>query len=352
MAALLRLLLAAATVAVATAQFACPIGQAYDNYQCSACPAGCSCPGGRHPAIYCSSCPAGKYLTDTDSQVTGGGNILSCETCPSGCTCPGGSEPPVCSCPAGQYNSRDGCTNCAYGCTCAGGSAMPVCTSVPNYCSRGEVYNATLRTCVQCPRNPVTACFGGQADTYSIAIVCGPNEYLPRYGGICVPKRTTCPGGSYLVDGICYSCEEMEANHNFACPGGTAGFVQCPTGQHADEDFTTCVNNDVTCPPGKYLFEGRYCRKCWHASACPGGNSTNEVNCQGSDVANLDNTACVAPPTTCPAGYFLNGNCYACQYNTGPQLPNDQSFTRQNRYCPGGTGGPSSPVDCGVRVPK
>jgi hypothetical protein len=346
MAAFLRLLLAAATVAVATAQFACPIGQAYDSGSCVACPSGCSCPGGRFPALYCNSCPAGKYLSDTSSYTTGGGSYLSCNTCPSGCTCPGGRDPPVCNCAAGRWNTPDGCASCpSNGCTCAGGSAMPVCTSAPNFCSQGWVFNATLNTCTRCPRTPVSACFGGSSRIYNISVVCGPNEYLVRYGAQCVPKRTTCPGGSYLVDGICYSCEDMDANHNFACPGGTAGFVQCPTGQHADDDFTTCVNDVTTCPPGFYIYNG-YCRKCSLGSACPGGTAT-QTYCQSPQEANSDNTACVAAPTTCPAGYFLNGNCYPCQFNTNP------GGTTEDGYCPGGTLGPGTYVQCtSGQIPK
>lgn len=284
---------------------------------------------------------------------------------------------------AGKYCDNLVEASCPAGCYCTGGGNISwVKGDVKKGCSDrwSKISNLSDKGVYLCPDGYTSVegagkledCFlNGHSDIKYKPITCAPGTYLPANSKECKPcsgKRNYCPGvndvypsstlaqdlklcppgkipnddhtgchepadtecaaGQYLPAGTtkCQTCPD-----GYACPGGTAGAIECAAFTSVSDDKTTCVSISVTCDAGYYLPTNLpQCTPCNGATetagkVCKGGVLTPSEtapagleSCAGTMVPNKEQTSCVAASTnsvTCNAGYYLPMNskeCTAC----------------------------------------
>lgn len=279
---------AARAAAIETRQSACPTGSSVDpgnaNQCLSNCPAGSTASGTQ--CVY--NCPAGSTLIS--GQCYG--------SCASGYSIDSSNTTQcISNCPTGTTASATQCVGtCAAGTDLIGGQCYGACGS-------GYAINGSAASSTQCVSN----CPSG---TTANATQC--------VGG-------TCPAGTTLIGGQCYS----------ACPTGfsinstnnTQCIQNCATG--ATTTATTCE----ACPTGFPTRSGSIC----YANCAGTVNPNNIAQCLNCGAGTL-NAATAQCTNICPAGSnLIGGQCYgACP--AGYQVNGSATTSTQCILtCPAGT---------------
>jgi type IV pilus assembly protein PilY1 len=281
------------------------------------CPAGFSPDGAAATATQClSNCPAGS--TASGSMCTyscpAGTNRIGNQcysACPTGSSIDGAatsSTQCISNCPANTTATATQCVGtCPAGTNLIGGQCYGACPG-------GSSINGAATSSTQCISN----C---PANTTASATQC--------VGG-------TCPAGTNLISGQCYS----------ACPGGT-------TINGAATSSTQCIAN---CPAGT-TTNGNICESCPGAfpnragsicyANCPGAvNPSNPAQCLSCASGTLN--AATAQCTSCPAGSnLIGGTCYgACPGGTEFSGGTAATATQCITSCPTGTGLAQTATQC------
>ncbi|CAG9336329.1 unnamed protein product [Blepharisma stoltei] len=328
------------------------------------CPAGTmSVSKGLKQSSDCPSCPYGKYCaTDGLTAVTGdcsagyycsgGSSIATQNGCTAGHYCEEGSFEEVL-CDMGYYQLdtlKSSCDQCTLTNYCSGGTNVPTACPIGYYCPSGTrfdiefpcpagYYASTLghSTCDDCPAGSV--CDYGSSST---STTCPIYSYCPKNTGVaplCLAGTynsattgltkssdcTSCPAGSYCVDGrISDECEAgylcVLASPTPTPTGSNAYGYQCPSGNYCTKGalistacpsglFRTLVggaqSSDCTqCPPGSYCVNGNPNPiSCPMGYYCPQGVNKPKpcpTRTYGSKAGATDLSACLA----CPGGYL------------------------------------------------
>lgn len=259
--------------------------------QCISCWGGYACPGGSGMPQYCAY---GSYP-----------NFTACMPPPS---CTPGTYAPM---------GSSTCMQCPYNMVCAGGSAgQTTCFGgqVPNMspggsycvaavsCSQGMYNNGGV--CAACPAN--MACSGGTQSPYTCPTGMVPLTPIPY--SCTYPVVSTCPANQFLSGGMCSPCMA-----NYTCAGGTAPAQfagtapNCAAGTYAQalsSSTATCLACDgiyapanAICPGGSAFFV-----------MCPSGNaplgaSPTLASCTASASLSMLSGSLAAPgPSSCTLG--------------------------------------------------
>ena len=249
----------------------------------------------------CNSCADGYYLKNG-----------KCVSCPSNATCSNGD---TFICKDYYYKSGDSCLAVCSGVTCKTGyktaaSADSCCCEKDNGCSALQVYNTTIKKCVDavCPVGCLDSCING----------CG-----------------SCESGRYLnySNGYCPLCSSAIANCE-TCTSSALG----PTCTSCASGYTLsngkCVANAATCSAGYYLKNG-VCTACASGTYSKGGTATSCSSCS-TIYAGGSNITCTSCTTT--GICFGSNSTSSAQYTSCSQIPgtNGGKYVATSSSCPTG----------------
>lgn len=272
----------------------------------------------------CTSCPYGYYCgTSGLSSPTGpcssgyyciGGQTSSTPTgatCNTGSYCPAGSFESI-PCGVGTYQSSTGqssCLTCPPGLVCGQGTITGTACGVGYYCPAGT----GIATQYPCPA-------GSYSDVASLS-AC-----------------KTCPAGS--VCGAGATNTNTVCPQYYYCPAGTATALLCPLGTYNSASLSLTSSSSCTsCPAGSYCVDGRVSAQCEAGYWCEGGSPTPTPI--GS---NAYGTQCPAG-SYCPAQTITPTSCPVGKFNklVGGSSINDCTDCPPGYYC---TPGVSTPFNC------
>ena len=284
--------------------------------------------------IYCSS---GTTLINGTCQTTTTATVYNTAWCQSiGWDYVTNTTLGYCACNAGRTYSGDANTG-------RGGTCQPTttsCTADAKVCPDGSTVGRVAPGCdfAVCP--VITTCPSG---TYPLNGSCTPCPtgvaVSPGPAG-CPAPNPTCPTGTTLINGVCQI-------NTTVCPTGSTlinGVCQvnqtvCPTGSTLING--TCQINGTTCPAGSTLING-ICQI--NSTACPTGSTLINGVCQINQTvcptgSTLVNNVCQINNTVCPSGSTLiNGVCQApITCPTGTSYQNGVCLGYGTTVCPSGS---------------
>jgi hypothetical protein len=309
----------------------------------------CTCPSGyfftTSPIRYCKKCPnytltcsssvlaltcAANFTLTNGACLCRSGNYISalgqCLPCVSGCsTCNSSTSCQACSqplliqgnacvsrCGPGFYQNGFVCTACSPGCvSCAGPNICLICQSGQlayngfcyNNCPAGSVASNTS-TCVAC-NEPCATCTEHPSKCTTCTSCCGN-----LFNFKCL---TSCPTGTYAVNGTCQYC----AYNCATCLGSNTTCTSCPDSKilYSGACYDKCpylmIGGICTfnCANGLYKTAMNQCEQCDVTCATCVGNPKNCSTCATSYGYSM-NGVCM---TACPVNYLaIDGQCKPC----------------------------------------
>lgn len=313
----------------------------------------------------CNSCADGYYLKNG-----------KCVSCPSNATCSNGD---TFICKDYYYKSGDSCLAVCSGVTCKTGyktaaSADGCCCEKDNGCSALQVYNTTIKKCVDavCPVGCLDSCINGCGSCESGRYLNYSNGYCPLCSsaiancetctssalgptctscasgytlsnGKCVANAATCSAGYYLKNGVCTAC----ASGTYSKGGTATSCSSCSTiyaggsnitctsctttgtclGSNTALDCSTCetgyTKNLTSCPSGQTLQQGRICvdsgftcGKCVSKSSSGGSSSS----CPRSPTGSKSAGSSCSTGSECSSGWCIPGTTVNPSYTGSGSL--------------------------------